>query len=203
LHWKKKIPLISATYPNEGGITGNPYFVLLNPTLLSHIDALYNYVRRSFPTDNIVMFRRQVYTGEVIQSVFEEKNKKTSAFLLRSKWLIYLIILQPTQVLSHLDSNRQRNIVICGSINEAFSLKLSKALSSNKSYRPIAIGMPTWDVLKDISKGLEIVYSTPNFSRTDKLSIRLAISTSQNLQPGRAICFLKDMNRCFILQNCS
>jgi hypothetical protein len=171
---EKKIPLISATYPNEGGITGNPYFVLLNPTLLAHIDALYNYTRRFFPTDNIVMFRRQVYTGEVIQAVFEEKNKKTPGVTLKIKVVELADNFTPDQVLSNLDSSRQRNVVICGSINESFGLNLSKVLSSNQSYRTLAIGMPTWDVLKDISKGLDIVYSTPaNFSRTDKLSIHL------------------------------
>lgn len=171
---EKQVPLISATYPNEAGITGNPYFILLNPTLLAHLDALYNYTRKFYPTDNIVMFRRQVYTGDVIQAVFEEKNKKTAGSPLNIKMVELPDNFTAAQVLSNLDSSRQRNIVICGSINEPFSLKLSKALGSNKSYKPIAIGMPTWDALKDISKDLEIVYSTPvNFSRTDKLSIRL------------------------------
>ena len=32
----KKIPLISATLPNDGGIADNPYFILLNPTLQTH-----------------------------------------------------------------------------------------------------------------------------------------------------------------------
>jgi ABC-type branched-subunit amino acid transport system substrate-binding protein len=172
---EKRVPLISATYPNEGGITGNPYFVLLNPTLLAHLDALYSYIHRFYPTDNIVLFRRQVYTGEVIQSVFEEKNKQTPGIPLKIKMVELPDDFTAGQVLSHLDSSRAQNIVICGSINEPFGLRLSKTLSSNKSYRAIAIGMPTWDALKDISKGLEIVYSTPvNFSRADKLSIRLA-----------------------------
>ncbi len=51
---EKQIPLISATYPNEGGITGNPYFVLLNSTLLTHLEALYHYTRRFYPTDKTI-----------------------------------------------------------------------------------------------------------------------------------------------------
>ncbi|MES2332624.1 MAG: ABC transporter substrate-binding protein [Bacteroidota bacterium] len=171
---EKKIPLISSTYPNDGGITGNPYFILLNPTLIAHVEAVYNFVRKSYPTENITLFRRQVYVGDVIQSVFEEKNKKTPGVPLKIRVVELPEKFTPEEVLSNLDSSRQRNIVICGTINEPFSINLTKALSSNKSYHPIAIGMPTWDALKDISKNLEVVYSTPyNFTRTDKLSLRL------------------------------
>jgi len=37
----RKIALISETYPNDGGVSENPYFVLINSTLRTHIDALY------------------------------------------------------------------------------------------------------------------------------------------------------------------
>jgi len=40
-----KIVLISETYPNDGGVSENPYFVLVNSTLRTHIDALYNYLQ--------------------------------------------------------------------------------------------------------------------------------------------------------------
>ena len=37
----KKIPFISATYPNDGGIVSNPYYVILNSTLRSHCEAIF------------------------------------------------------------------------------------------------------------------------------------------------------------------
>lgn len=195
---EKKIPLISATYPNEAGITGNPYFILLNPTLVAHIEALYGYVRRLYPTDNIVLFRRQAYAGDIIQSVFEEKNKRTAGTPLKIKVVDLPENFTPAQVLSQLDSNRQRNIVIGGTLNEPFSINLSKALSSNKSYHPVAIGMPTWDALKDISKDLEIVYSTPtNFTRTDKLSIRLIAAYSNKFAAKPGDMFFKGYESMF------
>jgi ABC-type branched-subunit amino acid transport system substrate-binding protein len=36
----KKIILISATYPNDGGIKENTSFVLINPTLTAHIEGI-------------------------------------------------------------------------------------------------------------------------------------------------------------------
>jgi hypothetical protein len=47
-------------------------------------------------------------------------------------------------------------------------------LGNSKNYASTIIGMPTWDALKDISKDLDIAYSTPfNPVRSDKLSMRL------------------------------
>ncbi|MEO7532005.1 MAG: hypothetical protein ABIS69_11355 [Sediminibacterium sp.] len=168
------IPLISATYPNDAGITANPFFVILNPTLISHIEAIYKYIRRSFPTDNITMFRRQGDVGDLIQSVFGDMNNNTPGTLLKIKTVELRDNFTSAEVLVQLDSNRQRNIVFCAAINEAFGSNLSKVLSSNKSYHATVIGMPTWDGLKDISTNLDIIYSTPyNLQRTDKLSTRI------------------------------
>ncbi|MFX7870763.1 hypothetical protein ABTK02_22495, partial [Acinetobacter baumannii] len=54
-----KIPLISATYPNDGGVSDNPYFILLNSTLRTHCKELYKYVQRNYATGNIVYFNRK------------------------------------------------------------------------------------------------------------------------------------------------
>ncbi|MEO8171710.1 MAG: hypothetical protein ABI581_01455 [Sediminibacterium sp.] len=195
---EKKIPLISATYPNESGVTGNPYFILLNPTLVAHVEALYNYVRKNYPTDNIIMFRRQAYAGDIIESVFEEKNKRTAGAPLRIKVVELPEKFTPEQVLSNLDSNRKRNIVIGGALNDQFSINLSKVLSSGKSYHPIAIGMPTWDVLRDISKGLEIVYSTSNnFNPADKLSLRLTSKYTNKFSARPGDMFFKGYESMF------
>jgi hypothetical protein len=52
------IPFISATYPNDGGITGNPFVVLLNSTLKAHCEAIYSYVLQSHGTDKIFLCRK-------------------------------------------------------------------------------------------------------------------------------------------------
>jgi hypothetical protein len=77
------------------------------------------------------------------------------------------------ELLTSLDSNRQ-NIIICGTLNEPFSLSVIKTLSANQDYPTQVIGMPTWDGMKDLSrsdlKGVELIYSSPyNYPRTDKL----------------------------------
>jgi ABC-type branched-subunit amino acid transport system substrate-binding protein len=170
---EKKIPLISSTYPNDGGITANPFFILLNPTLPAHIEGIYKYIHRVFPTNNVIMFRRKGNMEDMIQSVFGNMNKRTSGIPLKYKTVELPDNFSAKEVTDQLDSSRQ-NIVICGTLDETFGLNLSKALGSAKNFPAIAVGMPTWDGLRDIGKDIEIVYSTPyNLSRTDKLSSRL------------------------------
>src|SRR4051794_31498947 len=42
---RKKIPFISATLPNDAGVSNNPYLVVLNSTLQAHIEAIYRYLQ--------------------------------------------------------------------------------------------------------------------------------------------------------------
>ena len=170
---EKKIPLISSTYPNDGGTTTNPYFVMLNPTLAAHIEAIYKYVHRFYPTENIILFKKRGNVEDMIQSILVSMNKKTPGVALKLKTVELTDSFTIKQVTDLLDSNKQ-NVVICATLNENFGANLSRALSSSKNYSVIAIGMPTWDGLKDIDKGLDIIYSTPyNYTRTDKLSTQL------------------------------
>lgn len=171
---EKRIPLISATLPNDAGITGNPFFVLINPTLATHIEAVYKYVHRVYPVENIILFRKKGNVEDMIQSVLGNMNKKTPGIPLKMKTVELPDSFTVNQVTAYLDSTK-KNIVICGTVSESFGSALSKALGNAKNYPAVAIGMPTWDGLKDIGKDIEMVYSTPyNLTRTDKLSIQIS-----------------------------
>lgn len=171
---EKNILLISSTYPNDGGITHNPSFVLLNPTLTAHIESIYRFVHRTYPIENITLFRRQGTADDMIASVLSSMNKKTPGLPLKLKTVELPDSFTAKQVTDILDSTK-RNIVICGTLDENFGITLTKAISAAKNYRAIAIGMPTWDALREISNGLEVVYTTPyNYTRQDKLSISLS-----------------------------
>lgn len=171
---EKNILLISSTYPNDGGITENPFFVLLNPTLTAHIESVYAFLHRTYPLENILLFRRKGIAEDMIQSVLYSLNKKTSGLPLKLKTVVLPDSFSTKQVTDYLDSTR-KNIVVCATLNETFGIGLSKALSISKNYRSIAVGMPTWDALHDISNGLEVAYTTPyNFTRQDRLSILLS-----------------------------
>jgi ABC-type branched-subunit amino acid transport system substrate-binding protein len=172
---KKKIPLISETYPNDGGVTNNPYFILINSTLRTHCEALYKHLQRNYSTTNLVLVRRKGAVEEYIQSVFGDMGKATKSIPLNYKTVELPDSFSSKELLSFIDSNK-RNTVICGTTNETFGIKLVKILDANKNYSAVAVGMPTWDGLRELSatvgidKAVDIVYSTPyNFNRNEKL----------------------------------
>lgn len=178
----KKIPLISATLPNDGGITDNPYFILLNPTLQTHTQGLYKYLQKNYSTNNIVYVKRKGNLENMIQNIFTEMDKNPLFTPLKYKTVELTDSFTAKQLLLSLDSNKN-NIVFCGSIQEDFGIRLVNTLQTNKRYNAVAVGMPTWDGIKEFnkpaafdatSKGIEIIYSSPyNFSRTEKIGIAL------------------------------
>jgi hypothetical protein len=178
----KKIPLISATLPNDGGITDNPYFILLNPTLQTHTQGLYKFLQKNYSTNNIVYVKRKGNLENMIQNIFTEMGKNPLLTPLKYKTVELTDSFTAKQLLVSLDSNKN-NIVFCGSIQEDFGIRLVNTLQINKRYNTIAVGMPTWDGIKELnkpaafdatSKGIEIIYSSPyNFSRTEKNGLAL------------------------------
>ncbi len=174
----RKIALISETYPNDGGVSENPYFILINSTLRTHIDALYKYLQRFHSTDNLIWIKRKGALEDMIQSFFSELQKKTPSLALRIKTVEMVDSLNQQTLLASLDSNRN-NVLICGSLNEPFGNAIVKTLADNKDYKGTAIGMPTWDGFKDLTKpeykSIEIIYSSPyHFPRTDKIAISIS-----------------------------
>lgn len=167
------IPLISSIYPNDGGVTANPFFIMINPTLKTHIEAIYKYLHRVYPIENITLFRRKGAIEDIIQSILNDMNKKTLGVPLKLKIVELTDEFTPDEVTANLDSMKT-NILVSGTLNETFGSNLVKTVSSSKKYRAVIMGMPTWDGIKEIGKEAEIIYSTPyNLSRTDKLSRQL------------------------------
>ena len=173
----KKIPYINVNLPNDAGITDNPYFVMLNATLQTHIDHLYKYLQKNYALSPIIMFRKKGQMEDVIRSFFDNAGKNTSSVPLKVKYVDLVDSFTVDQLTAKLDSNVHM-VCVAGSLDENFGRRLSLQLASiDKSYPLTLVGMPTFDNLtKDFTapqyKGLEIVYSTPFYnSRMDKVSL--------------------------------
>jgi len=172
----KRIPYINVNLPNDAGITNNPYFVMLNSTLQTHLDRIYRYVQKNYPLDPLIVFRKKGQMEDVIKSSFEAAGKTTVSASLKIKYVDLIDSFRANQLTAKLDSN-QHTVCIAGSLDENFGRRLSTGLASiSKEYPLTLIGMPTFDnLVKDFTapqyKGLEIVYSTPFYnSRMDKVS---------------------------------
>jgi hypothetical protein len=187
----KNIPLISATYPNDGGITGNPNLVLINPTLTTHIEGVFKYVQRNHSMDNIVLFKRKGdATDKYIMDNIIESSRKYPQLPVRISYVEVSDVFNPQEIISRLDSNKT-NVIIGATLHETFAGNIVRTLSSIKSsYQASVIGMPTWDNMKALkrsdTRGVEIIYSSPyNYQRSDKFLGKLAANYNAKLH-GKA-----------------
>ena len=184
------IPYININLPNDAGISNNPYFVMLNSTLQTHLDRIYKYVKKNYALDPVIIFRKKGQMEDVIKSSFEESAKSSPSP--KVKFVDLTDSFTVDQLTSKLDSNRH-SVCIAGSLDENFGRRLCQQLASiSKQYPLTLIGMPTFDNLtRDFPgpqyKGLEIVYTTPFYNpRTDKLSqdITSYFSTKMYARPS-------------------
>jgi hypothetical protein len=174
--FSQNIPVISATYPNEAGVSVNPFFIMLNSSLKTHVEGVYNFARRN-ANSRYIYFTRKGVMEDKIKEQFAELDKKLSPPL-KYKVVTLNDDITDTAVLKYMDSTRI-NYAICGSISETFGYNLVKAIGSNSAYKTTLIGMPTWDAVSSFNKAgnsnVEIVYSTPyNYSKTAPAYIAIA-----------------------------
>ena len=160
---QKKIPFISAGLPNDAGITANPYYVILNSTLQSHIENIYRFLQKYYSLEKIVMFRKKGTQEDQLKNDFNDISKNTAAVPLTIKYVDLPSDFSVSELTPYLDST-QHSVCICGSLDELFGLHLAhELLNINKRYPLTLIGMPTWENLnfsKSEFENLDIVYTS-------------------------------------------
>ena len=172
---QKNIPFISATYPNDGGVTANPFTVIINSTLKAHCEAIYSYLIQNHGTDQIFLCRKKGAQEDKVAGYFKFLNEQDGKPLLTIKTLITDSatgdFLQPK-----LDSNRQ-TVIIGGSLDENFAASLTTACYDlSGSYHITLIGMPNWDGFaslqkKDNYENFPVYFTSPYFnSKLDNFS---------------------------------
>lgn len=172
----KGIPLISATYPNYVGISQNPYFVLLNSSFPAHLEGLYRHMQRYYSANTILAVTKKGATEDYVKKYITYLNTAPGSVHLRIKWInIGENKIGAANLTPSLDSTKN-NVIFVASPEESFGLGVVRKLSSYESYQTTAIGMPTWDALKELDKpdckNVDIVFSTPflYYSQNQSLS---------------------------------
>ena len=173
---QKKIPFINANFPNDGGITNNPYFVILNSTLKTHCEGIYKFVQRQFALSDVVVFRRKGAQEDRLQSYFDAYTKATASVPLKIKYVSLDGVFDSTALRPHLSKNRE-TVCIAGSLDLTFAANLTQQLASiSEDYNVKLIGMPNWDALQEINRpgldALEVIYSSPFYvSNTNPVAL--------------------------------
>ena len=180
---RRKIPFISATFPNDAGVDNNPYFVILNTTLKSHVEGIYRFLQKYHNLDKIVVFKKTGTQEDLLKNYFTDFEKSQTSTPLNIKFVDIGNDYVPQTLATQLDSTK-RTVVIAGSLDEAFATKLTQTLSSlNNKYPVRVIGMPTWENF-NFSKvhDLEIIYTTPfYYDRNATLENDLATEYSKTM----------------------
>ncbi len=161
---QKKIPFISATLPNDAGVANNPYMVVLNSTLQSHVEGIYRFLQKYHSLDRIIVFRKAGAQEDLIKTHFLEFSKTTASTPLNLKFVEVGNNFSAATMASYLDSTR-KTICIAGSLDENFCVRMTQnLLLLNRTYPIRIIGMPTWDSYNfNKVSSLEIIYSNPFF----------------------------------------
>lgn len=172
---EKNIPVINTTIPNDAGIYGNPFFVILNPTLKTQCEGIYQFLKKNYSSNPVTVFRRKGRSDDMIKTIFDDYSKVTVSAPLRLKYVELNDSFTVDQLKIYLDSTKN-NVCMSGSLDINFGKRLAQQLSLAGDQYPVSLmGMPTWDAIKDFSKpefkGIEIIYSTPFYNtKKDKIS---------------------------------
>lgn len=168
----KNIPFISVTYPNDGGVTGNPFTVILNSTLKAHCEAIYSYLLQNHGTDLIFLCRKKGSQEDKVAAYFKALNEQDGKPLLNIQTLNTDSTFTSDALKTKLDSNRH-SVVIGGSLDEGFAASLSTACFGLFQIYPAnsitLIGMPNWDGFaslhkKDSYPDFPINFTSPYFN---------------------------------------
>ncbi|MDQ2753773.1 MAG: ABC transporter substrate-binding protein [Bacteroidota bacterium] len=165
------IPVVSVTYPNDAGVIANPFFVLLNSTLQTHVAAIYRFVEQNFYYNKPLFITKSGASEKKILSDFRANDTIIkNHFAYR---VLELNTISFDKIKPYLDSTKQ-NVIVCGSLNSDFAADLVTALGTASKYKTTIIGMPNWDGVRKIFNNnfsnVDIVYSTPfYYSPTDSL----------------------------------
>lgn len=189
---EKNIPFISATYPNDGGITANPFTVILTSTLKAHCEAIYSYLLQNHGTDLIYLCRQKGGQEDRVAGYFKQLNEQDGRALLNIQTLNTDSSFTTAALLPKLDSNR-KNIIIGGSLDENFAKNLAAACYNMYPSYPITlIGMPNWDGFASLHRKTDledfpVYYTTPYFNnKWDAYSKMLAAAYKKKykIKPG-------------------
>jgi len=172
----KNIPFISATYPNDGGVTANPFTIIMNSTLKAHCEAIYSYILQNHGTDRIYLCRKKGAQEDKVAAYFKMLNEQDGKPLLPIQILNFDSTSAFGFLKTKLDSNRQ-SVIIGASLDENFATGLTTACYNlHETYPVILMGMPNWDGFtflykKDEFNGFPIYFTSPYFNnKWDNLS---------------------------------
>jgi len=162
---EKNIPFISASYPNDGGVTQNPFLVIVNSTLQAHCEAIYAYLLQNHGTQNIFLVRQPGVQEDKVSNYFSKLNSPDGKALVNIR-TVNILNDDFGPLLARMDSTKE-NVIIGGSLNSDFAAKLAANCAKVYKKKPsLLIGMPNWDGFSFVAKRSALVKDFPVYYTT-------------------------------------
>ena len=160
---EKNIPMVSATYPNDGGIRESPMLFIANPKINSHIQVIHNQLFKKWPDANVIWFKRIGSADDKIESQFRELNA-ASVYRNKFKTAALKYEFKMEDLVPFMDTTKT-NVLIAGSLDDNFALQFARVIADYPKKGIIqVIGMPGWDGMKEIQgknyAGMPIYFTT-------------------------------------------
>ena len=172
---EKQINMVSATYPNDGGISENPFLLITNSLLRTHGEALQRYLQEAYATKNILIIHHDTpFEKKLAADLKVDYEKLQSAKKTRPREIVWDDNISD-DALSQFFLTDRPNLCIITSLDETNAKAIMKRLSVQAATYPMQFfGMPTWDIMKFKEaefKGMQIYYTSPYFNdKTDAYS---------------------------------
>jgi ABC-type branched-subunit amino acid transport system substrate-binding protein len=162
---QKKIPFISASFPNDAGVTNNPNFLIVNSTLKTNCKAIHEFLQNKLKDQRIVFLTKNGKQEERIAGYFKEFEKNSTGVSLGISYIDLGDNVSEDSIAATLDSTLLTTYIV-GSTDVAFAKTIAKVIVSNKQQEQInLVGLPTWDDAADFNKkeynGIHFYYVTP------------------------------------------
>jgi ABC-type branched-subunit amino acid transport system substrate-binding protein len=161
---KNKINFISALSPSDAGVKENPYFILIQPTLKTHMHQLIEHADKKFNRSPKYIFHNSATAGE------KEAYSQLSDALAEEK---HLDVIDCSKQIPSSDSllrmfkRNEVNVVFISILETAKAEQVLNALAAlPREYRFEIFGMPSWKSMRGLTQGgaymgMSIYYTTP------------------------------------------
>lgn len=148
---KNKINFISAVSPSDANQNKNPYFTILQPRLISHVEKIHAHINRKYAEDNVIFINRKSTAATNALNYFKNDiaNPLPGRF---SEIEMKEDDLDLKQIISKIDSNYNTTIVLGILDAEKTYNSLKKIHTIASKYHIKVYCMPTAEAIKSLSK---------------------------------------------------
>lgn len=167
LAYKSKVTLINATVPNDANAVGNPYYVIINPTLQTLVEKMYLKLSKDYNTKTVYLCSRLGdKTDKMIADALIKWNQHNNNKPVVFKSIQWKDTTSLTPLFNQLKTEKNA-VIVSTSLDTKFGDQLLKSLARKNAPGITVYGFPTWeslDLSKKDYKGLTIIYSTPFYN---------------------------------------